>query len=570
MAPRIIPQLPSPAETLEAPSKKQLHSQSNFAMDDAQDSSRPSTPVPHRSDARYPSTLGPGRVPLHRRGTSNTYERLEDLLREAGYKDTRVFTPEAERAEIEAEERKARERERAREGSARGGMGSVVGYLTGLVSRTSSSQVPEAEAGKRKPPVHQEYSPPPSPLAKKSQSKSKWGEESSTSPPSATSQNLTLESSTDSLTRSSHHSPSRTSHSTNNRNQHPPSPNATPKAMHQDSYPRPSRLRPQPSFTSNRAPQTYSEASKARQYLRHMASTPNFQQQPPSKKPRGKIPSPWQSSRHLASGGQSSRTVLLDDSDAERDDGQLEFFGQRGVGDGEETADHPLPRSWLENVARAVLFGGAGSYVGGPSPPSATASSHSRSPDSQLRMNASILSDQTNKSTTTSGGGLARAPPLLLSQIALAQRMPSESRVSRARVVCHSAPASRSSSRVRGSRSSLRADAKSQVDRGREKHSMARGKEGGGGAKRKGKGRGKVHDEMPSLARTKVQNDGWGRANGDAESVSASSEDDEDGELDLARLLIPPKRQHSIRSLRQHLHSPSGTRGNPSRSENHI
>ncbi|KAJ7217491.1 hypothetical protein B0H12DRAFT_975148, partial [Mycena haematopus] len=43
----------------------------------------------------YPE--GVGRVPLHRRGTSKTYERLEDLLREAGYKETRIFTPETER-----------------------------------------------------------------------------------------------------------------------------------------------------------------------------------------------------------------------------------------------------------------------------------------------------------------------------------------------------------------------------------------------------------------------------------------------------------------------------------------
>ena len=562
MAPRIIPQLPSPAETLEYPTKIQLHSNamSNSSMTSVQDSSKPSTPVTHpiRSDARYPSTLGPGRIPLHRRGTSNTYERLEDLLREAGYKDTRVFTPETERAEIEAEERKARERERAKEGSARGGMGVVVGYLTGLVSRTSSSQIPVEEAGKRRSSTRQGYSPSSSPLAKKSRSKSKHNEESSLPSPPPTLQNLALKFSSESLSRSSCHSLSRTSRSTRSHNRHTPSPDATPRAMYQDSYPHPSRLRPQQCSMSNRAPQTYSEASKAHQYLRHMASTPNFQQQLASKKPRRKMPSPWQSSRYR----QSSRTVLLDDSDSES-----EFFWQRGIGDGEECSEQPLPRSWLENVARAVLFGGGGSYIGGPS---ATASPHSRFPESQPKTNPSVLSDQTN-ATTTSGGNLACVPPLLLSQIALAQRAPSESRVSRARVVCHSAPASRSSSRVRGSRSNLRADAKSEVDRGRkEKHNIVKGKEGDRRTKRDGKGKGKVHDEMPSLARTKIQNDDWSRANEDVESISVSSDDDEDGELNLARLLVPPKRQQSIRSLRRHLHSTNTTHDHPSRSGNQF
>lgn len=61
---------------------------------------RPSTPVRGRTASRYPANLSqgePGRVPLHRRGTSNTYEAMEDLLRDHGYKETRVITPEANR-----------------------------------------------------------------------------------------------------------------------------------------------------------------------------------------------------------------------------------------------------------------------------------------------------------------------------------------------------------------------------------------------------------------------------------------------------------------------------------------
>ncbi|KAF9511089.1 hypothetical protein BS47DRAFT_1395368 [Hydnum rufescens UP504] len=56
----------------------------------------PSTP-PRR---KYPTTLsrisGTDKL-AHRRGTSKQYETLEDLLTAAGYKETRIFTPEAER-----------------------------------------------------------------------------------------------------------------------------------------------------------------------------------------------------------------------------------------------------------------------------------------------------------------------------------------------------------------------------------------------------------------------------------------------------------------------------------------
>jgi hypothetical protein len=86
---------------------------------------------------------------------------------------------------------------------------------------------------------------------------------------------------------------------------------------------------------------------------------------------------------------------------------------------------------------------------------------------------------------------------------------------------------------------------------------------------------------LPSLARTQAEGDvwdqeknnqgrtrgnnggsnnsrylsGWG-ADGPSEAgSSASSEEEEDGELNLARILVPPKRQNSIKSLRKHLAS---------------
>ena len=44
------------------------------------------------------------------------------------------------------------------------------------------------------------------------------------------------------------------------------------------------------------------------------------------------------------------------------------------------------------------------------------------------------------------------------------------------------------------------------------------------------------------------------RWNGRCRGIASIDDDDDEGELDLARLLVPPKRQYSIQSLRKHLH----------------
>jgi hypothetical protein len=100
----------------------------------------PPTPhTPPRGRPRYPSSLAHDglRVPLHRRGTSKTYERLEDLLKEAGYKETRVFTPETERHrghELVHGEAKQND------GKLRNGVDAVVGLLAGLVHGQAHGQ----------------------------------------------------------------------------------------------------------------------------------------------------------------------------------------------------------------------------------------------------------------------------------------------------------------------------------------------------------------------------------------------------------------------------------------------
>lgn len=550
----VIPQLPSPPETLDSAKNSSFFSTSTLSSPlNDNNPPIPSTP-PHRGrpDPRYPDSLGPGRVPLHRRGTSKTYERLEDLLREAGYKDTRVFTPEAERAEIEAEERKERERSRvAQNGSMRGGVGVVVGFLTGLVSRTPS-QARDGGSERRgqsstlqASPLHQEYSPPPSPLAHKQQLKTRRIYESSTSSPSLSPTTAGFTSSAESLHRSPRGSPS--SITSAYRITNSPS-SATPRAQYGGdhyhySHSRPSRLRPQPSFSSNRVPQTYAEASKARVYLRHMASVPTIQTST-------REPAQRQSSTRYPGQG---RRPLPNGNDRDQD----EFTGRRGNGEGEEETETygqpPLPKTWLESVARAVLFGGSGAHIGGP-PPSSP-SSQSRSPKPRRALppmspsSKSVLSDHTN--TSRRSPAINRARPLLCAQV-ISQRTPSESRVSRARVICRSAPASRSSSRVRGGDN----DTRGVAGKRKEKGALVSGKQEKVGAARKTRS-GKGADGVPTLTKTTAHNDGWTCGEGDTFSSASSSEEEEEGELDLARLLVPPKRQNSIRSLRRHLHSPS-------------
>ncbi|KZS95939.1 hypothetical protein SISNIDRAFT_483353 [Sistotremastrum niveocremeum HHB9708] len=70
------------------------------ARDQSPQGDLPVTPV--RGRTRYPATLSKddAKSRTKRNGAPQTYERLEDLLREAGYKETRVFTPETDRADI--------------------------------------------------------------------------------------------------------------------------------------------------------------------------------------------------------------------------------------------------------------------------------------------------------------------------------------------------------------------------------------------------------------------------------------------------------------------------------------
>ncbi|RDB30256.1 hypothetical protein Hypma_007300 [Hypsizygus marmoreus] len=605
----IIP--PSPTNT--SPTLTQSTSNSNSASTPSTSPPQPITPRSSRSRTRYPDL---GRVPLHRRGTSKTYERLEDLLREAGYKETRVFTPEGERGGGPSSERHGNTSDSEGRGSIRGGVGALVGFLAGFIPSTAPSRSSSAMGmnrdddqtrdlpSKSSPHV---YSPPASPLAHRHLQKDKLKEgtpSSSESPSIMTSSMESLEP----TPRPSRRRPTSSRSTT-------PVASIPPHSHSHQSYQRPQylvhrasdqysntsshygpHLQVQPSYTSLRQqavnqlpsagpsqqPIAHPRPSRAGAYLRHMASAPNIPKRPSSTPARNQY---------------TRRTLVLNDSDSDA-----------ARNENRSNAEPPLPRTWLESVARAVLFGGMGAYIGGPPAVDATpplpqhqslavrgkSLRPTRSSLSQVspqprrtkhlrpQISRSGLSDRTNTKTHVSGEAFL-APPELFMRIERGRAGMSEGEVSRTRVVCRSAPASRASSRVRGAEEGE--DGKEKRDRGGVREGKERERER---AKMRWRGRkeGKEGNRVPSLANTNTEGDelwltghknkakrkegnrylsGWGlepdsSSSEDDERVSSSSEDE--GELDLARILVPPKRQNSIKSLRKHLDDDSvGTRG---------
>jgi len=143
---------PSPSSSASPPS---LLQSSFSSAGDTHNVEPPQTQhTPPRGRSRYPSSLAPDgpRVPLHRRGTSNTYERLEDLLKEAGYKETRIFTPETDR---HREHDRVRGEGKQSDGKLKNGVDAMVGYLAGLVL----GQADDQPADLRAPRTHDRAEP---------------------------------------------------------------------------------------------------------------------------------------------------------------------------------------------------------------------------------------------------------------------------------------------------------------------------------------------------------------------------------------------------------------------------
>ncbi|TCD68742.1 hypothetical protein EIP91_009888 [Steccherinum ochraceum] len=452
----------------------------------------PSTPPRGRKPSRYPSTLSIGdasRVPLHRRGTSKTYERLEDLLREAGYKETRIFTPETERAEARAEERRKQEayNDGQRNGSGRSGVGVVMDFLSGWMAganKQDDEHHTDSESG-ADDSLEWRRSLPSSPLAHKRVLDSDDSGSPLASPPFP--------------------SPS-------------PSFGSPPIPGHQSldllrshhALPHPRVLLHQPSSAGSL--RTYAQVSAARGYLRHMASAPNV-------------------AKARSSPGMVKRSSTADSDIAP-----------------------PLPSRWLESVTKAVLGSSTSdAHIGGPPPPRPS----SRQSHRTFRSTAqnSTLSDRTNRRPRPpplNRQPHSAVPPAALTATYLHPPQTASISVTPVRVVCRSAPASRSSSRV-GERLAMPSDRPSILDRSGIRPRSAKSPR---------------VDMVPSLTSTQLENDEtWAAQWMDGVRVHNASDDDDDdhddddeGEIDLARLLVPAKRQHSIRSLRRHLHRSESAR----------
>lgn len=562
-----------------------------------------------RMRPRYPQELG--RVPLHRRGTSRTYERLEDLLKEAGYKETRIFTPETERTgKCEDDDDDATVVGDKRTSMVKDVVGFLAGLIPGVGASTQSvggkvldqSTGPQARGTNNSLFPSQRPSPPFSSLADKAAfpPPSRHDHHVDPHPTQSDRPQIVIHPTTP------HHNrvPGQQSYPHHYLHQHEHHP-AHQESRHGSGSISGSNIAPLHLTTNAHSPRP----SRATAYLRHMASAPNVK--------RPNSTSAGHSHSHRSSSGLG---VPLTEGDSHE-------TSTPQIGDRGSYGQPPLPTSWLETVTKAVLFGGAGARVGGPMGShqvrNTDSNPHERraSPVRQLRPSRSSLSQVSHNSRyyshnqhrskksmfSTDRGGLSDStnftpstatssvflspgpppnmPPALFGQIERGRADRCVSEVSLARVMCRSAPGSRSGSVVRSegvdkNKRNLDVEVDGRQARGRNR-----------GVKRRGGAGDKEKLRVPSLARMHVEGDAWssnmktrkrsrpepgsGFGKGKVgyasegefpgyESYSDESEEDEDeeeGEVNLASMLLPPKSQNSIRSLRKHLFAAVGDAG---------
>ena len=484
-----------------------------------------------------------GRVPLHRRGTSKTYERLEDLLREAGYKETRIFTPEAERkrkgkrGEDDEDDDDTTIVEEKRASVMKDGVGAVMGFLAGLVNVGIPGVTGGKNATTASPPNSTSGSPSPTRCLVPS-------------PPLAN--NVSTEASqphphpeivVHPTTPPTPHSNHRPNHQLHRQDQHPHQLQESRDRNHHHqnhnqrlpSYDRHSSIHPNQNANrlpsqkglglslgvglhqqngsgcnGHHAPNTTTlvspRPSRATAYLRHISSVPNMM---PPVRPRPHS-TPVHASRphHSTATANHSTTATHNSNNTDRSKARsnarrtlnlnidTEYNSEDPTPTTLSHAAPPLPPTWLETVARAVLFGGAGAHIGGPlgsegssaSLPTGITPNHpssdprrveSRQVQRQLRPSRSSisqtsqhhhhrpavksplscgdddgprtavwkrrsgLSDQTNLTPTA-------LPPALFSSVSK-RNLRGEVEVSLTRVICRSAPGSRAGSVVRSS-----------------------------------------------------------------------------------------------------------------------
>ena len=406
---------------------------------------------------------------------------MEDLLREAGYKETRVFTPEAERFPAEGDKRK---------GDAEGGglsvkesVGAVVGFLAGLVpgqSRQNLGTPPSADLAANDQEVYPGRPHPPSPLAHKA-------EQSSSNASSLQSKKFTI--------TPSNHRPTSADLGTSSRSSGDP---RRDHAILGDMGPSSDlrSLRSQPSVARLQPSQ-----SVAYNYLRHMASTPSIQRR-------------------------------LSDEDA-------------SIVDLTERVHPPLPIAWRENVIAAMNMKSSVSTGG-------IVERHRVLPRPKSTRTLGVKDRRKNIREQTDerrGRTITRERAFLAPPQINSPRLASPGPVAMVNVTCKSAPGSRSASVVRGTFKGGLLDI-SQLDK-------AFGDKG----KAVPRPSGRIRSQVPSLVVTGVEGDDWDAASSEGgntpfhkeQELDYDEDDEEEGELDLAKMLLHPKRQQSIQSLRQHL-----------------
>lgn len=490
-------------------------------------------------------------------------------MRDAGYKETRIFTPEAERLG-RGDDDDATVVEDKRLSAMKDGVGAVVGFLAGLIPGATGCKTgsPNNESiiGSQTTASPLECSPPVSPLANRFPSRSvvNLAETARQYPeiviqPTATPR---------------HSSPTHPHTSIKDRRNISP---VSPFTSADIAIPRPSR---------------------ATAYLRHIASVPSMPVAPQR---------PQSTPVHL------KRSVL---KQHKSDPEQMFRYDKRHT-----EQPPPLPKSWLEMATNAVLFGGEGAHIGRPnsytrdvrsssktrqglrpSRSSLSQTSYMRSPRHHSHLSHPKGSPMTRNVFTDQKSLAVPQPPALFAQIERGRAGKCANEVCLTRVVCRSAPGSRAGSIARSGPvpvSGVGLGAEKRKKRARDTDAE-RGRERGRARSRVGWLGKKGNDRLrvPSLARTWAEGDIWSsntktkttKPDGVTQSVLDKSisgyysegelahrpgleyygeglfadqyadiddEDDEDedeeGEVNLARMLLPPKRQNSIRSLRKHL-----------------
>ena len=484
------------------------------------DTNSPSAPphTPQRGHNPYPAHLARAgdsrRVPLHRRGTSQKLECFEDLLREAGFKETRVFTPEAERVEAAAQARK-RQAETLR--GEKAGAPSLIELLSGLIPwRDSGGNGRSHEVG------HTKTQSLGRAAGKQKEVLLNDGDDIFKSVGDARDVMITPTQSrrrplTPIILSAEFTSPDSSSSSSSR------------------SPPR-SHLKPHFGVPQMDNPQyrKYCNYPDVRATLRHMMSAPDFALAKNSRQsqdfPRRVTEStaPRKPRRQPTGYRHAIRTSLQQETEAVP----------------------PLPQNWLSNIAHAVLgSSGGGEHVGRPQG-SLWINRSKRALISQSSLRPSSVVRYSTEHTRRDGSLATRGFAPVTSR---ADTTPGI--ITPASVVCRSAPGSRSSSLVRKGSTGSRARGRPRTSR----RDTCLPSLGVASVELAGS------DLLGQEVNNEFARDGAVVDSPDCPSTSCDDDSSDEGELDFARLIVPARRQHSIHSLRRHLYNhavASGVSGN--------